>query len=103
MMKNILIATFVSALLLSGCESTNTGSPTTMTTGAGSANDLADFVGARAGQAEGGLVNKGYVLARTEGLTAYWWNENTQACIRIVTNQGRFESVDTASRSDCGK
>jgi hypothetical protein len=102
-MKNILLATFIPALLLSGCESTNTGSPTTMAPGAGSANDLAEFVGAGAGQAEAGLANKGYVLARTEGLTAFWWNETTQTCARIVTNQGRYESVDTAARTDCGK
>jgi hypothetical protein len=102
-MKKLVLGTFISVLLLGGCESTKPGSPTTMTTGAASANDLADLVGARAGQAEEALVNKGYVLARAEGLTAFWWNETSQACARIVTNEGRYESIDTASRTDCGK
>lgn len=102
-MNKLVIGIFISALLLAGCESTKPGSPTTMTTGTGSTNDLDDLVGARAGQAEEALVNKGYVLARTEGLTAFWWNEATQACARIVTNDGRYESIDTTSRTDCGK
>ena len=94
---------FVSVLVLAGCESTNTSPSAIITTGTNSIDDLADFVGARAGQAELGLSNKGYELAHTEGLTGYWWNETSSTCARIVTNDGRYESIDTAPSSDCKK
>ena len=66
-------------------------------------NDLADFVGAKGGQAEMGLTNKGYELARTEGLTAFWWNAGSGACAKIVTADGRYQSIDMVSPNDCGK
>lgn len=67
------------------------------------AGDLADFVGAKGGQAEMGLNNKGYQLARTEGLTAYWWNEGSGNCARIVTADGRYQSIDMVPPADCGQ
>lgn len=101
--KHISIVISVSVLVLTGCESTNTSSSPTTTTTTNSPSDLVDLVGAGAGQAELGLNNKGYELARTEGLTAYWWNETSQTCARIVTNEGSYESIDTASSGDCEK
>ena len=67
----------------------------------GNTSDIADFQGARAGQAEMGLQNKGYQAARTQGLTTFWWNAATQTCARIVTSQGRYSVVETAPRGDC--
>jgi hypothetical protein len=67
------------------------------------AGDLADFVGAKGGQAEMGLNNKGYQLARTEGLTAFWWNAGSGSCARIVTADGRYQSIDMVSPADCGQ
>jgi hypothetical protein len=69
----------------------------------GSTADIASFQGAKAGQAEGGLNAKGYQLARTQGLTAFWWNQATQTCARIVTADGRYQTVAPAARSDCGR
>lgn len=67
----------------------------------GSADDIADFNGARAGQAEGGLNARGYYYVRSRGLTGYWWNAATRTCAAIVTSNGRFSSVTTASPSEC--
>ena len=67
----------------------------------GSASDLTGFQGARAGQAEMGIRNLGYELIRTEGLTAFWFNRSTGACARIVTGNGRYESVTMLPAEDC--
>lgn len=66
-------------------------------------SDLTNFVGARGGQAEGGLANLGYELARTQGLTAFWWNAGSRTCARIVTADGRYQSINTVASADCGK
>jgi hypothetical protein len=67
----------------------------------GSASDLSSFEGARAGQAEMGIQNLGYEAVRTEGLTTYWFNRSTGACARIVTGDGRYQSVTMLPAEDC--
>lgn len=66
-----------------------------------SPTDLSDFAGARAGQAEMGLQNRGYEAARTEGLTTYWYNSAENDCAKIVTDDGRYKSVDKVAPSEC--
>jgi len=96
----VLLAT----LPLAACANTNSSStPSYSPPAYGSTADIASFQGARAGQAEGGLNAKGYQLARTQGLTAFWWNQATQTCARIVTADGRYQTVATASPGDCGR
>lgn len=65
--------------------------------------DIADLVGARGSSGEMQLMARGYTLARTAGLTAYWWNAGTGVCAQVVTGDGRYQSVDAASRNDCGR
>jgi hypothetical protein len=105
-MKKILVATLL-MLPLAACETSDGGGYATQLPSTppqyGSTADISDFQGARAGQAEGGLNQRGYYFVRTQGLTAYWWNENTQTCAKIVTSNGRFSSVTTASRGDCNR
>jgi hypothetical protein len=67
----------------------------------GSAYDLSEFEGARAGQADNGIQALGYELVRTEGLTAWWFNRSTGACARIVTADGRYSSVTMLPAGDC--
>jgi hypothetical protein len=54
---------------------------------------LNDFVGSRAGQAEGDLVRRGYVLRKSVGLNSYWEETATGGCVSIVTNDGRYQSL----------
>ncbi len=61
--------------------------------------ELADFVGARAGQAEGGLNQLGY--QNVSG--SYWWNASEGLCVHMPISQGRFSSVDIVKPSSCGK
>lgn len=65
--------------------------------------DIADLAGARAAGGETQMFSRGYAPARTKGLTAYWWNDATSTCARVITGNGRYKTVDTAKASDCGK
>ena len=93
-----MTAIVVAILPLAACVE-DTGS--TGTPAVGSPSDLSAFQGAKAGQAEMGIQNLGYELIRTEGLTGYWFNRSTGACARIVTGDGRYQSVTMLPAQDC--
>jgi hypothetical protein len=67
--------------------------------------DLADMVGARAGQAEGELQRRGYRNARGEKgddrSYTYWWNAGRRQCVTIATMEGRYNSITTSPAPDC--
>ena len=86
------------ALIVSGCVET-TDQPASQ--GPGDASELAGFVGAKGGQAEGGLQARGYGPVRTEGLTTYWYNPTNNTCARIVTSEGRYSSVTGVPLANC--
>ena len=71
------------------------------------APDLADLVGARAGQAEGELGRRGYVYAKgsTSGDSKYssWYNRSSGRCVMIRTADGRYQSIVQAPPFDCGR
>ena len=71
------------------------------------APDLADLVGARAGQAEGELERRGYAYATgsTSGSAKYssWFNRSTGRCVMIRTEEGRYQSIVQTSPVDCGR
>ncbi|SDK64634.1 hypothetical protein [Aliiruegeria lutimaris] len=93
------IAGVVVLVALAGCvEDTGSASAPASTGGAG---DLSDFVGARAGQAEGGLQARGYELIRSEGLTSYWFNRSTGSCAAITTADGRYSDIAMLPAEDC--
>ena len=89
----------VALVALAGCVE-NTGS-TSVSTAAPFPGDLGDFVGARAGQAEGGLQARGYELVRSDGLTGYWFNRSTGVCAAITTSDGRYSNINTVPAEDC--
>lgn len=64
---------------------------------------LGDLVGARGAGGETQLQQRGYSLQRSSGGANFWWNADRRACARVVTWDGRFQSIDSASASDCGK
>ena len=71
------------------------------------APDLADLVGAKAGQAEGDLERRGYSYAKgsTSGNAKYssWYNRSTGRCVMIRTEEGRYQSIVQTSPVDCGR
>lgn len=66
-----------------------------------------DLVGARAAGGETQLENRGYhyITGSTKNNRKfnYYWNGNTRECLRVVTYDGRFETVTTTSASDCNQ
>jgi hypothetical protein len=68
-------------------------------------NSLSDMVGARAGQAEGELSRRGYQFSRASnsnyGQTGFWRENHSGACVSIVTNEGRFQSIVYTAPDAC--
>jgi hypothetical protein len=62
---------------------------------------LNDFVGARAGQAEGALMSRGYVLRKSTGLNSFWEETASGGCVSIVTNDGRYQSLVYTAPEAC--
>jgi hypothetical protein len=66
---------------------------------------LQDLVGARGGDGEYQLQQRGYTFIRTEktGSDAYsYWQENENGqCVVVRTSEGRYASIVYAPQSDC--
>lgn len=60
-----------------------------------------DLEGARAGQAEGSLMGRGYALDHNDGGAQYWWNGGRGECISLYVDNGRYRDVRGRSPSDC--
>ncbi|HQR24554.1 MAG TPA: hypothetical protein PK163_07180 [Steroidobacteraceae bacterium] len=92
-----LIVTFLPAAASHAAPAYSAGAP---------APDLQDLVGAKGGQAEGQLENRGYKYqsGSTSGNSKYsnWYNKNTGRCVTIRTEDGRYQSIVQAPPVDCG-
>lgn len=66
-----------------------------------------DLVGARAAGGESTLEDRGFTLhhgtTKNDSKIGYWWNPNTKECVRVTTYDGKFESINKVSGSDCGQ
>lgn len=76
-------------------------------TAGATAPDLADLVGAKAGQAEGELQRRGYsyTTGSSSGNAKYssWYNASRHRCVMIRTEEGRYQSIVETSPVDCGR
>lgn len=70
-------------------------------------SSLSDLVGARAGQAEATLENRGYEFVKT--ITAppdkysFWRESGSNSCISVRTSQGRYDSIVYTNDADCNR
>lgn len=66
---------------------------------------LRDLVGARAGQAENAIRQRGYRFVKADnGGYTYWLEGRTNYCVTILTDEGRYQSiVYTGGAADCQK
>jgi hypothetical protein len=71
--------------------------------GAQTARGLDDLIGARGSSVESELESRGYEFAANLGSAALWWNHLTKTCVSVAVDQGRVQSIQQASASDCGK
>jgi len=87
-------------------SSNTTGGNTSRQPDAGTTvSRLRDLVGARAGQAENALRQRGYRFVKADnGGYTYWLEGRTNYCVTILTDQGRYQSiVYTGGAADCQK
>jgi hypothetical protein len=68
---------------------------------------LSDLVGARAGQAENTLRQRGYQFVKRESASgdsvySYWRETKNKQCITVQTKQGRYASFAYALPESCG-
>ncbi|MEH2377266.1 hypothetical protein [Nostoc sp.] len=71
-------------------------------------SQLRDLVGARAGQAENTVKERGYQFVKSspsgDSVYSYWLEGRTNYCVTILTEQGRYQSiVYTGGSGDCQK
>ncbi len=68
---------------------------------------LSDLVGAKAGQAENTVTQRGYVWVRTaksdDSSYGYWTESGTGKCVAIRTTEGRYQSINYAPDTDCAQ
>ena len=60
-----------------------------------------DLIGARAGQGENSLRDRGYTLDHTDGGVQYWWNARDGECINLFVDNGRYDTIDRRPNSEC--
>lgn len=70
-----------------------------------SVDRLSDLVGAKAGQAENALKQRGYQFVKSspasDAVYSYWREAKTNYCVTIRTEQGRYASIVYATPADC--
>lgn len=68
-------------------------------------NDLKDLVDVRGRDGESEMLARGYRVhhssADGDGVYTYWWNHNSERCVRILTADGRYQKIKNADYSDC--
>ncbi len=66
---------------------------------------LSDLVGAKAGQAESQVEQRGYTFVRTEKAGnmsfSYWRESGSNRCVSIKTEDGRYQAIVYATDFDC--
>lgn len=100
-MRLITIIAIVAVTAVAGCQTTEPDSPAVQLPGPAISTDLSDLVGVRASGGEIALRNRGYEFVRAEGLTTFHYNAAARDCARIVTADGRFQSIDKVGPRRC--
>lgn len=84
-----------------------TNPPNTTATPGEAVPGLADLVGARAGQAENAVVQRGYELRRStqqaDSSFTYWLERGTGNCVAIRTTEGRYGAIVYTADRDCNR
>ncbi len=64
---------------------------------------LGDLIGIRGSSAESALNSRGYRPAGNRGAASLWWRESPRNCVSMYVDNGRVQSLQGTSDSDCGK
>jgi hypothetical protein len=113
-MRISISTTVLTMLMLAGCQSAGDNADAvpasavppamaaTVTAADGAPADIADLVNARAASAKSQMQARGYAVTGYQGGAAFWWNPTTTICARVVTSNGRYQTIGTASTRYCG-
>ena len=68
--------------------------------------NLQDLIGARGGDGEYQMQQRGYTFVRTDksggSAYSYWRESRSNRCVTVRTADGRYQSIVYAPASDCG-
>lgn len=71
------------------------------------ASQMSDLVGAKAGQAESSITDRGYVYitghSGSSSKHSYYWNARSKNCLHVETRDGRYSSVTDGTPADCNQ
>jgi hypothetical protein len=65
-------------------------------------SDVADLVNARGAGGETQMQSRGYRMEKFKDGGQYWWNDDTDTCVRVVIANGRYASVNKVGAGECG-
>jgi hypothetical protein len=75
--------------------------------GAQTPGSVRDLVGSRAAGGEEQLEFRGFTRISghvdDNSKINYWWNGNTKECVKVVTYDGRYQSLDKTTNADCNQ
>lgn len=97
-LSRALSATLCAALAVSGVPAAAQGQ---------APSDLTDLLGARGRDGEFQMESRGYNLHHSaqsaNSVYGYWWNTGSKKCVRVRTEDGRYQQIDTVGSPDCGQ
>lgn len=93
MKRQIAGSTMIAALLLGSIAPAAAKPP----------SDVADLVNARGAGGETQMQSRGYRMEKFRNGGQYWWNDDTDTCVRVVVANGRYASVDKVGAGECGR
>lgn len=113
-MRIAIPVTILTILTLGGCQSTGDdadavpasaippGMASSVTVPGGAPGDIADLVNASAASGQTQLLARGYKKTIQQDQATFWWNPTTTICARVVTGNGRLQSIGAAELRYCG-
>jgi hypothetical protein len=67
------------------------------------ASGMGDLIGARGSSLDDAMSDRGYAFARNEGAASMYWNAGQGRCVSALVDDGRVQSIESASANLCGK
>lgn len=64
---------------------------------------MSDLIGARGSSLDQELNRRGYEFAKNKGAASLWWSRTRSSCISSYISNGRVDSIERASATDCGR
>ena len=67
------------------------------------AQGLEDLIGMRGSSTDSELGRRGYSFVKNQGVAQMWWNASTRRCVSLAVDDGRVQSIQATSATDCNQ